>query len=46
MGVSAHTGKDIEPTKNSAVPDHISVYDNIASLKTCAFWIMKPMTLE
>ena len=33
MGVPAHTGKNIKSTKNSAVHDHMSVCNNIASFE-------------
>ena len=33
MGVSAHTGKNIKSTKNSAVRDHMYVYNNIVSFE-------------
>ena len=33
MGVSAHTGKNIKSTKNSAVRDHMLVCNNIVSFE-------------
>ena len=33
MGVSARTGKNVKSTKNSAVCDHMLVFDNIVSFE-------------